>query len=622
MPSTIGYPKKRIIRSQRNLDLVARAKQLTEQAKAYRQSVREDAWRQADRQWLGEQWGDQIVLENQHDLVTVNVSFGTVNTILPYVTGSDPSFIVEPYGGKATPQNGRLLEALLNRLWRSNRMAGNQHLRRSVWDYLVYGDGYLKTSYTLDKVLKADGLTEADIANLWVDRLDVRDVWLDPSADGLHNSRFVVIRIFRSVEELQNDPRYRNTGGIEAADDRTLDRGDERPDAPPVETGSDRDKMVAVYEFYDLAARQLVVWTDQVDLPLQIVDEVTCPIVQIGNHMIPSCPYHMGEMEQIASLQEELNKTRTQMVEHRRRNAQKWLARKGALTPEAKLALQSEDVNSVVEVDQDRSLDDLVKPLEVPNLAADAYAIDQLIKGDIYEITGVNEYLRGAAADIRRTATEATIIEGATNVKTAAKLRVVEQAARQIGQLLLDTAAAVYPLTDEDEMSLILTGRDAQAVVAAENPTADLSQVMGATLTPKAAMFDGTYEVFVEQGSTELRNPTAERQKYENLLTLFLGAAPTLAQFGVYLNFRKLIELLLDASGVDDIDSILASPEAQPMQPAGMPGMPGQPQAPGYAGGLLGMQAAGAAGVPNQGTALPPQALPAPENSGMLPPMP
>lgn len=603
MPPIIGYPKQRIPRTQKNLDLAKRAKQLTAAAKTYRQSKRERAWDLSEKQWAGDQWGEAQAFNPDNDLVTVNVSFSTINTILPYVTGSDPSFIIEPYGGKATPQNARLLEALLNRIWRSSRMAGNQHLRRSTWDHLIYGDGFVKVSYTFDQVFKGDGLNQATVANLWVDRLNPKDVWLDPDADGIHNARFIVARVFRSVEQLQADPRYRNTGDLEAGDDRILEAGERGLNT--VDTDHDRDKIVAVYEFYDLDANQLVTWTDQVDVPLQIVEGITCPIIGIPNHTIPNCPYHMGELEQLVPLQQELNKTRTQMVEHRRRNAQKWLVRKGSLGADARAALQSEEVNDVVEITGDNRLDDILTPLQVPNLAADVYQVDQLIKGDVYEISGVNEYLRGGSPDIRRTATEATIIEGATNVKTAQKLRVIETAARQIGQMLLDVASAVYPLTDEDEMTLILTGRDAQAVLAAEGQPADPNMVAGARLTPGAGMFDGTYEVFVEQGSTELRNPVLREQKYKEMFSILMGAQPTLAQQGIRIDMRKVVELWLDAAGVDDIDAILASGEMGPPQQQG----------PQMQGGMLaqGMGSVGAA-------AGPPTAPITAENSGIMPP--
>jgi hypothetical protein len=618
MPATIGYPRERIGRGRENLELVARAKHLTAHAKTHR-GPREAIWKRSEQQWRGNHWGEADSLDPDRDLVTVNVSFSTINTILPFVTGSDPSFVVEPYGGAATPQNARLLQALLNRTWRSNRVAGNQHLRRATWDYLVSGDGYLKVSYTIDAVYRAGSAEEkVDIANLWVDRINPRDLWIDPDSDGMHNARWVVHRVYRSVEELKADDRYHNTKALQASDERLVeDTGRDRPN--PVVTGMDRDKIVATYEFFDIAARQLVIFVDQSEVPLQIIDEIDPPIIQLGNYTIPNSPYHMGELEQLWGLQVELNKTRTQMVEHRRRNAQKWIVRKGVLDQAGRDALGSEDVNAAIEVATDRPLNDLLAPLQVPNLSADAYAVDQVIKGDVYEISGINEYLRGAAPNIRRSATEASIIEGSTNVKTAAKLRQVEQAARLVGQMMLDTATAVYPLTDEDEMALILTGRDAQAVTAATDPSADLAKVIGARLTPNAEMFDGTYEVFVEQGSTELRNPEVREQKYLGMVQTLLSAQPVLLQLGVQINMRKALELWFEAMGIDDIDALLTAPPQQGMALGGMSMPPGG--MPPEAAGSMGMAPTSPTlGVPNQAATGAPTALIGPGNSGMFPP--
>lgn len=623
MPAAIGKAKERIPRNAKNEALVSRAKTLLAHAKEYRRSHREQHWALSERQWEGRQWpsqANQDKIEDGGDQVTVNVSFSTVNTILPYVTGSDPSFIVEPYGGKADPRNARLLQALINRIWRSNRLAGNQHLRRATWDYLVYGDGYLQVSYTLDKVWEDGVQSKKTVANLWVDRLDPYDVWLDPEADGIHNSRFVIVRKFKSVAQLQEDRKYRNTGSLAAFDDRGEDGQVDVTSTVAASTGDDRDDMVAFYEFYDITSQQMITFTEQVDVPLQVVDGIDCPIVAIPNHTIPNCPYHMGELEQIQPLQDELNKTRTQMVEHRARNAQKWATRRGGLDPKAIAALQSAEVNSVVEVDGDQPLQDLVMALQVPNLTADVYQIDQVIKGDVYEITGVNEYLRGAAPDIRRTATEATIIEGATNVKTAQKLRLIEQAARQVGQLLLDTAAAVYPLTDADEMALILTGRDAQAVRAAEGGQENPADLLGVRLTPGPDLFAGSYEVFVEQGSTELRNPVLREQKYKEMFSLFLGAQQALMAQGINVNMRKIIEAWLEAAGVDDIDAVLGAAEMQQfMQQGASADESAGPTAagPGYPGGLLGLQA----GAPNMAAASPPVLPPSTDTSGMMLPV-
>jgi hypothetical protein len=616
MASAVGVPRKKIVRSKDNLLLASRAKTLLANAKQHRQTSRETHWRQSENQYRGVTFSDMGELVSG-DQVNVNMSFSTVNTIVPYVTGSDPQFIVEPYSGDATPDNAALQEALLNRQWRSNRLSGNEHLKRAAWDYIIYGDGYMKTSYTMFTKFKRDTIVPAEVAELWVDRLDPRDVWLDPGSDGIHNARWCIIRFYKSVEELQGDKRYHRTaelaGSADVEEDDPRRQGDHlnRTDHP-------RDQLVPVYEFYDIIAKQLIVFCDQSDLPLQIVDDIDTPVVQMSNYPIPNCPYHMGELEQIRVLQQELDKTRTQMVQHRKRNAQKWIARAGILDTAAKAALASEEVNAVVEIlADDRMLSDILAPLQLQPLLADVYAVDQTIKGDMYEVTGVNEYLRGASPSIRKSATEATIMEGASNIKTSHKLRQIERAVRLIGQSLLNTAAEVFPLTDSEEMTMMLSGREAQRAVANDSSNPSNGQdVTSAQLVPGADMFVGTYEVFVEQGSTELRNPVVKEQKYREMYTILCNTQPILMQMGVGVDMRKVLELWLDSAGVDNVDAILsvaASPMPQAAAPGGLPAMD-----PTATGGLMPPTGLG---DPNMMGAMPPEGMIGPGNSGMMPPI-
>lgn len=619
MPKTIGYPENRINRSQKNLAAVNRATTLLASAKRHRDTNREARWKRSEELWEGRHHTNAETVGEARDIVTVNMSFSTVNTIVPYITAADPQFIIEPYSGNATVRNARLLQSMLNRMWRSGRMAGNEHLSRAAWDALIYGDGFLKASYTMEEQFSPGTTDLTTIAELWVDRVSPWDVWIDPSSDGLHNARWCIVRVPRSLRELKDNPSMKRTSLLSAGDERDDTSGRERP---VEETGDDRDAVVTVYEFYDIVNRELVVFTDQLDLPLQYVQGITCPLVQMSNHPIPKSPYSMGELEQLRWLQDELNKTRTQMVEHRRRNAQKWLVRDRALSQAARDALQSEDVNAVVGVNDDRPLEDVVMPLQVANLSADVYNVDAVIKQDIYEISGVNEYLRGSTPEIRRTATEATIIEGASNIKTAHKLRMVENAARKVGQLLLGMAADVFPLTDADEMTLVLTGKEAQAV-AQVSGEADLSSVESVRLSPDDALFDGVYEVFVEQGSTELRNPVMREQKYREMAKMLVGMAPVLSQVGVQLNYRKVFELYFEAAGVDDIDGMFSmAPPPQGESQVPPPGTPGElPVSPELLAALggSGLQAPpdmGGNGVPGG----PPTDIIGPGNSGMMPP--
>ena len=627
MPSWVGYPKKLSSKpAQELIEAVADARTKLTFGQEFRQNNRESTWERSEDQYAGNHWNHTPVPDDTMDLITVNMSFSTVQTIVPYATGSDPTFVVEPYSGEATIRNAKIQQAFLNRLWRSHEISGRQELETATVDFLIYGDGYLKVGYDIvEERITEDGDT-AEIAKLWVSRINPWDLWIDPTADGIHNARWVCQRLRMTRDELENNPAYRNVDernvNYAAAERDYNERREQLED--DVYDGSE---YATVYEFYDLVKMRLLSFSSG-NLPIRVVEDIGgAPIAQLGNYRIPNSPYHMGELEQLWSLQEELNLTRSQMVTHRRRNVQKYFARKDSLDDSAVDALLSAVTNDIVWVGGDEPLDSLVKPAQVAPLQGDAYNMSQTISADIYEISGVNEYLRGAAPEIRRTATEASIIEGASNVKSQFKLRQVERVAQDVGTMILRTAAEVYPRTDFEEMQLFLTGREAEMVQKADlgQTAADMLQQGASTdeigamlggeeiqsdilISPTPEIWKGRYEVLVEQASTELRNPIMREQKYRDMFERLLPAAPTLMQLGVAVNIKRLLELWFEAAGIDDIDAMfdprmIQAMQAQAQQAEGGEVAPGQ-----------------AEGEPAVGNAQAPQDAVTSENSGTMPP--
>lgn len=607
MPSMVGYPveDKRTLRSKKWKEAVGTARQKLEIGVAKRRAEREGPWELSEEQYVGNQW--ESVDDDTSDLIVVNMSFSTVNVIMPYMTGSDPRFLVIPYSGDATPRNAAIQQALLNRQWRSRQVAGKKHSTAVAWDYLVYGDGLMKAGYTINEKRTAEN-EYADVAELWVEKVSPWDFWLDPTADGLHNARWACQRLWITKDELESDKRYQNVDdeNVSYTKDNLgyKDSKDTEGQTGFHQEVFDGSEFAMVYEFYDLVKNVMLVFSSG-ENPLQVVEDIGgIPIVQLGNYKIPNSPYHMGELEQIRSLQIELNKTRSHLITHRRRNAAKIFAKRNALKQDAIDALQSAVINDVAFVDGDQPLEQLVRAVDLPNLSADVYNVGNLMQEDIYEITGVNEYLRGAGPDIRRTATEASIIEGASNIKSQFKLAQIEEMFKEIGFILLSISKDVFPQTEYDELQLFLTGRDAEQVqrtdldeqgLAAEEAgdpaaMAQIQEMMGqpmdAVVSPSPDIFVGEYEVDVESHSTELRNPVLKEQKAREMAMAIIEMAPLLSQLGVTVNFKRLLEDWFEKAGIQDVEGLLeAAPQmggtglppgapADASQPAPSPGMP------------------------------------------------
>ena len=574
-----GYPKKITKNVSKGIiEEVAAAKLKLKHGQDYRKQKRELIWKRNERQYEGNHWNVEDVGQlAQQDLIVINMSFSTVNTIVPYMTGSDPDFLVFPYSGDATARNAAVQAALLNNMWRSAGISGQSEMETVSVDFLVYGDGYAKTGYTIEEK-RTSQATYDDVASLWVDRVSPWDVWMDPSADGIHNARWVAQRLRVTRTELEANKAYTNKDEMNISYG-THDQYDKEAEEGEKFTREvfDGTEYATLYEFYDLVNMRKLVFSETGDRPLQYVEDIgECPITQMGNYRLTGSPYHMGELEQLWPLQYELNKTRSHLIQHRRRNAQKFAYRKGTLGPDAIKALESSEVNIAIEVDDDRPLQDVVTALQVPAVSGDVYNVSELMQRDIYEISGVNEYLRGATPEIRRTATEASIIEGASNIKSQFKLRQIEKAVKNIGRLMLGFAKDIFPQTNFDEVQLFLTGREAERVAKADGEEYDPSIPM--SVSPAPGIFVGEYEVDVTQSSTELRNPIIREQKYKGILDVLVNAFPTLQAAGVIPNLKRVMELWFEAAGIEDVDEMfitqapLLPPEADPTAEAGAEG--------------------------------------------------
>jgi hypothetical protein len=376
------------------------------------------------------------------------------------------------------------------------------------------------------------------------------------------------------------------------------------------------EEWVTLYEFYDLKERTALTFTEGGRV-LRFIEHIQCPIVQIQNYRIPNSPYHMGELEQIAPLQDELNKTRSQMITHRRRNVAKWLAREHLLNSDAEQAMKSSKVNDIIPVEGMEPFDELIAPVAPQPLPADSYMIDSQIRNDINEVSGVNEYLRGVPQNISRTATEATIIEGATNIRTRHKLLQVEAAAQRVGQLLLDTMQDVLPLTQFEEMSMYVTGREAEKLNRATGQEQLDTDVL---ITPTPEIFVGKYEVRVERGSTELRNPEAKAAQLKDMVAIMMNATPLLMELGVPFNIKRLMEMWFEAEGIDDVDALFETDEEQQMRQMLSLMQQAQGAVPGGPEGNVPAGAATGPGQPRPQTTGAPSALPDEGNSGILGP--
>jgi hypothetical protein len=270
------------------------------------------------------------------------------------------------------------------------------------------------------------------------------------------------------------------------------------------------------------------------------------PFVMMRNYDVPDFFYPMGDLEALESLQLELDKTRSQMMNARKRYARKYLYHERSFGPEGREALESDqDGRLVPVVDENKPLIETVVPMPQTPLSPEIYNMSEIVEGDINTVSGVSEYARGQMPEIRRTATEASIIADAGNARAADKLATVELAIAQIGRRVIQL------------MQQFMTGEQ----------MAQVADKGGSLFVPYGRDdIVGEYDFSVEAGSTQPMNDTIRKQQAVSLLN---AMAPLV---GTVIDPAALAKhVLVNGFGIKDPDKFMMQQQPQQVPGEGGP---------------------------------------------------
>ena len=542
------------------------------------------------------------------DRISVNMAFSTINVISPAVSINHPKITINA-NKESDADRAVFVEAVINYLWRHYDY--RKPFRRSVKDFLIVGHGWLKVGwkfveeeralndYEMDdeyqrsveevdmfaqespefaNELPTDEQIRSSLPHTemmivedqpFVERISPFDMFVDPEATCLDDAKWIAQRIVRPLKEVKKDKRFKSSVRRNLqADSGVLFRWENDTER---EQYADEVDRITLYEYYDLEANTISVCAYEADdyllEPQTMPYNFGHPFVMMRNYDIPDVFYPMGDLEQIESLQEELNKTRSQMVNHRKRYARKYLYHERSFGPEGREALESdEDGRFVPVIDENRPLSEVVTPLAQTPLAPEMYNHSSIIEADINIVSGVSEYSRGQMPEVRRTATEASIIADAGNARSSDKLAIIELV---IGDVARRVLQLMQQYMTRPQMVRI-TGKDQENLYVAYTRSDIL----------------GEYDFEVEGGSTQPLNETARRQQ---AISLMNAVAPLV---GTVIDPTELAKYVLQFGfGVKNPEKFLVQQqpmqdEMAPEQEAGQEGDGGGMPPPPMSGGM------------------------------------
>jgi len=522
-------------------------------------------WRRMTDMYKGRHFDDY----RTEDRILVNISFSTINVISPSISVNYPKITVNA----VNPENAAqavIAEAVTNYWWKHRDI--RSHFRRSVKDMLTFGHGWIKVGYRFveEEDVKTGGDTEVSDPvsggeqtsvsvilqdSPFAERVSPSDVFVDPDGTSMADIRWIAQRIRRPIEDVKQDKRYNKTAR-EAVKVMAVSRYADDPSRKKI---YDKNAGYAeLWEYYDIASNQMCIFAEQGDnyliKPTLMPYSFGQPFVMLRNYDVPDHFYPMGDLESIEPLQKELNETRTQMMNHRKKFARKYLYKESAFDQLGRTALESDEDNVMVPVISDENLVNVVSAFPAVINPPEFYNQTQLIIGDIDRVSGVSEFQRGGISEIRRTATESSLLQDAANARTSDKLATVEQSIAEIGRRMV-LLAQQYMIGEQ------------------------VARVMGKDGEPVWVNFDrdylqGDFDFEVAAGSTQ---PSNESFRHQMALQMVDALAP-FAGAGI-IDMGKLAAYVLQMGfGVKNPDEFIQA--APPMGGAGPAGAPSVGAAP------------------------------------------
>lgn len=590
--------------SKKNTEYLKRARSRIHGSQNWRKTEGyDDLWKRLLDLYRGKHFESKPSSEDQ---IAINIAFSTINVIGPSISVNHPKITVMARQAEQEDQ-AVIVESIINYWWVTHEV--RPEFRRAVKDFLIFGHGWLKTGYRFveeevdrsaeeidadfqESVALADefALTDPELAGdlpddedimdaipstdmrvvedrPFVERVSPHDIFVDPEATSMEDLRWIAQRIIKDVDEVKADDRYKSSTRRKCKPDSLIK---EEMRAPGSREKDQEHGRVTVWEYYDVKGGTMAVFTDQGDdFLVNPIDEPYAfghPFVMLRNYEVPDYFYPMGELEAIEPLQQELNKTRSQQMNDRRKYGRAYLYDKRAFDSNAVGLLNSQRDNRMIPVNEGIPLNEAMIPMPQTPMDPSIYQQSDQIERDMSTISGISEYQRGGAEqNIRRTATEASMIQDAANARAADKLATIEDYIAQVAKRLL--------MLSQQFMS-----------------EAQVARIVGANGAPlwfefEPAWIEGEYDFEVEGGSTQPKNEQLRRQQAMDMMQVMGPLLPS----GM-VNVPEVLRFVLTGFGIKNPSKFLVaqappgmgmSPEeAEATGPDGVPLDQAQPPAP------------------------------------------
>lgn len=484
-----------------------------------------------------------------YDRIVVNYAYAIIKSIIPQVYYQDPYMYVTadrdilaniPEYSEIT----QMAEDKLNKTWREIKT--KRQMKRIILDWLLTGFGVGKLGYYTETTKNTSLETDKEYTELIKDeypyflRHSPFEIEIDFEAKSIDDRRYTIGVYYLPLEQVKQNSLYKNTKDLKGSYSARAETSSELTFRKDIAKDIEGDlKRVKIYEIEDIVDHKIYVISDESDKFLMEKDnpyDIKSNYKFLYVNEVPDKLYPLGDLSQIEDLNLELDKTRTQMINHRAKSQRKIVTEEGVLDEEALSSLTSGKDMEVVTVKQDM-LEKIIK-FDASSVTPEFYNMNNVIIDDIHRIGGVGANQMGTEGMIEKTATEASFIQHNANLRNSERIDTVTDYCQDVAN---DMLSIINQFSSKQEEFNIVRA-DGNTYTSSFN---------------KDFMQGIDFNVKIEIGSMSKKNNDIERMQVLNLFQMLVNT-------GV-VNILEFSKLLMQKFGLSEseIGKLLIDPEVQ-----------------------------------------------------------
>ena len=383
--------------------------------------------------------GDHFPDAPEGDFIVINYCYAILKAILPQIYFQDPYLFVDAGDGETKSEATEAAEAVLNHFW--YKMKVKRQIKKIVLDALIYGFGLGKIGYntetTAAKLESGADYTEM-IKNEYpyFKRTSPISIVFDTDPNSIDDIKWLAINYFPRVDDAKEN--YKNVEGISGD---YYNVSSSFVDEKKYNTSIQNDiKRLSVWEIQDLVSGKILAVTNGADKFIKNIDN---PYKLDGFNYkflylneVPDEIYPLSDLEQIKDIVLELDKTETQLLNHRAKGQRKIVSEIGIwASPEDKENFFNNEDMQNAEVKQ--GMLDRIQMFDSSTIDAELYNIQTELKDNLNNISANGANQRAVESSTQKTATEANIIDRNANLRNSERVDNVADFVVDVGETLI-----------------------------------------------------------------------------------------------------------------------------------------------------------------------------------------